>query len=287
MSTDVERLIARDHADPHAFLGAHPDGNGGVVVRAFRPGAERVVVHVGRRGGRARADAPGRALRGRGRAARRCRSTYGLEVDYPDGELVPGPRPVPLRADARRARPAPRRARAATRSCTRRSARTCARSTASTGTVVRGLGAGRALGQRRRRLQRLGRAAAPDALAGLVGDLGAVRARRRRRARATSSRSARRTARCSCAPTRSRSRPRCRPRPRRSSTSSEHEWNDDEWMEARRSSVGARRPDVDLRGPPRLVAARPGRPRPAALLRRARRRARRLRATTSASRTSS
>jgi 1,4-alpha-glucan branching enzyme len=40
---DVEALVARDLADPHRLLGAHPDGNG-AVVRAFRPDATRVVV---------------------------------------------------------------------------------------------------------------------------------------------------------------------------------------------------------------------------------------------------
>ncbi len=42
--TDAEQLAARTAADPHAFLGAHPDGDGGVVVRAFRPAAR--AVHV-------------------------------------------------------------------------------------------------------------------------------------------------------------------------------------------------------------------------------------------------
>ena len=43
---------------------------------------------------------------------------YELEVDYPDGERLHDARPVLVPADARRARPAPRRARAGTRSCT-------------------------------------------------------------------------------------------------------------------------------------------------------------------------
>ena len=42
---DIERLVARDLRDPHALLGAHPD-DGGVVLRAFRPDAERVTAHV-------------------------------------------------------------------------------------------------------------------------------------------------------------------------------------------------------------------------------------------------
>ena len=40
--TDADQLAARRAADPHSFLGAHPDGNGGVVIRAFRPAARGV-----------------------------------------------------------------------------------------------------------------------------------------------------------------------------------------------------------------------------------------------------
>ena len=39
--SDADRLIARQHANPHAYLGAHPE-NGSVVVRAFRPAAAKV-----------------------------------------------------------------------------------------------------------------------------------------------------------------------------------------------------------------------------------------------------
>jgi 1,4-alpha-glucan branching enzyme len=42
--TVADQLAARSAADPHAFLGAHPDGDGGVVVRAFRPAARAVRV---------------------------------------------------------------------------------------------------------------------------------------------------------------------------------------------------------------------------------------------------
>ncbi len=42
--TDAEQLAARSAADPHSFLGAHPHGKGGVVIRAFRPAAR--AVHV-------------------------------------------------------------------------------------------------------------------------------------------------------------------------------------------------------------------------------------------------
>jgi 1,4-alpha-glucan branching enzyme len=42
---DVERLIRREHGDPHALLGAHEAG-GGVVIRALRPAAAHVKVHA-------------------------------------------------------------------------------------------------------------------------------------------------------------------------------------------------------------------------------------------------
>jgi 1,4-alpha-glucan branching enzyme len=45
IAEDIERVVRREHADPHHVLGAHPS-NGGVVVRAFRPAAERVVARV-------------------------------------------------------------------------------------------------------------------------------------------------------------------------------------------------------------------------------------------------
>jgi 1,4-alpha-glucan branching enzyme len=44
---DIQRLIDRDHATPHDYLGAHPIEAGGVVVRAYRPGAERIEVVTG------------------------------------------------------------------------------------------------------------------------------------------------------------------------------------------------------------------------------------------------
>jgi 1,4-alpha-glucan branching enzyme len=44
--TDADRLNAREHSQPHAYLGAHPDGDG-VVVRAWRPAAASVSVLAG------------------------------------------------------------------------------------------------------------------------------------------------------------------------------------------------------------------------------------------------
>jgi 1,4-alpha-glucan branching enzyme len=43
VTDEIELVVRRDHPDPHHILGAHPN-NGGVVVRAFRPGAEHVRV---------------------------------------------------------------------------------------------------------------------------------------------------------------------------------------------------------------------------------------------------
>jgi 1,4-alpha-glucan branching enzyme len=43
---DAAALAAGELADPHALLGLHSDGDGGATVRAWRPDAEHVVVHV-------------------------------------------------------------------------------------------------------------------------------------------------------------------------------------------------------------------------------------------------
>ena len=37
---DLERLVHREHGDPHSILGAHPY-DGGAVIRALRPAAGR------------------------------------------------------------------------------------------------------------------------------------------------------------------------------------------------------------------------------------------------------
>ena len=63
--SEADRLIARQHANPHAYLGAHPE-NGSVVIRTFRPAASKVeVVAAGRdpRGARA-ASIPAASSRG-------------------------------------------------------------------------------------------------------------------------------------------------------------------------------------------------------------------------------
>jgi 1,4-alpha-glucan branching enzyme len=44
--TDADALAKGELGDPHRLLGAHDDGDGGTIVRAWRPGAEHVTVHV-------------------------------------------------------------------------------------------------------------------------------------------------------------------------------------------------------------------------------------------------
>jgi len=87
--TDVERLIARDHPEPHAFLGAHPH-NGGAVVRAYRPGAERVLVHVAGGGEPVALERahPAGLFEGELEGAS-VPLDYELQVDYPDGGSFP------------------------------------------------------------------------------------------------------------------------------------------------------------------------------------------------------
>jgi 1,4-alpha-glucan branching enzyme len=41
--SEIERLLKLQHSDPHSILGAHPGPNG-VTIRAFRPGADQIVV---------------------------------------------------------------------------------------------------------------------------------------------------------------------------------------------------------------------------------------------------
>jgi 1,4-alpha-glucan branching enzyme len=89
--TDADQLAARTAADPHAFLGAHPDGNGGVVVRAFRPDARAVRVLTAHGGcAELRPMHPGGVFEGRLEDAK-LPLDYELEVDYgEDGTYTVG-----------------------------------------------------------------------------------------------------------------------------------------------------------------------------------------------------
>ena len=141
---------------------------------------------------------------------------------------------------------------------------------------VRGLGAVRARGVGRRRLQLLGRPHPPDAHARLLRHLGAVPARRRRRrpVQVRDPRAGRRDP-PEGRPGRVRDRGPAQDRLGRARPAAR--------VGRRGVARGAaqvaraRRPDVDLRGPPRLVAAEPARGQPVAELPRAGRRAERLR----------
>ncbi len=87
LDADVERLVARDHPQPHSLLGAHQAG-AGVVVRAYRPDATAVrvvpprgnVVELGRRH-------PAGVFEGR-LPRRHLPFRYRLEVDYAGGQTV-------------------------------------------------------------------------------------------------------------------------------------------------------------------------------------------------------
>jgi 1,4-alpha-glucan branching enzyme len=81
---EIERVVAREHHDPHSVLGAHPVP-GGAVVRAYRPDAARVAVVV--EGGEPR---PLRRIHPAGVFARRLLGAtlplrYELEIEAPDG----------------------------------------------------------------------------------------------------------------------------------------------------------------------------------------------------------
>ena len=79
----ADQLVARELGDPHSLLGAHPNGEG-VVVRAFRPGADAVAVHPD--GGEAVAATQSHSA-GLWEATVKNASLplrYGLEVTYGD-----------------------------------------------------------------------------------------------------------------------------------------------------------------------------------------------------------
>ncbi|MEA2245057.1 MAG: 1,4-alpha-glucan branching enzyme, partial [Solirubrobacteraceae bacterium] len=80
-ATDIDRLVARDHHDPHALLGAHPV-DGGVVVRALHPGAESVIVQPA--GVELRRVHPGGVFEGELKGGK-LPLDYELEIHFPDG----------------------------------------------------------------------------------------------------------------------------------------------------------------------------------------------------------
>src|SRR5919202_3413934 len=86
--TDADRLLAREHPQPYAYLGAHQDGEGSVVVRAFRPAAAAVsVVPEGGEPVRLEQVHPGGVFEGRIPGAS-LPIAYRYEVDYGDSGTV-------------------------------------------------------------------------------------------------------------------------------------------------------------------------------------------------------
>jgi 1,4-alpha-glucan branching enzyme len=84
LRADIERVVRREHADPHNVLGAHP-AEGGVVVRTYRPAAERVLAR--RAGGAAvtlERRHPAGVFEGLVEGAE-LPLAYELEVTYADG----------------------------------------------------------------------------------------------------------------------------------------------------------------------------------------------------------
>jgi 1,4-alpha-glucan branching enzyme len=86
IAEEIERLVAREHHDPHALLGAHP-ARGGAVVRAYRPDAARVsVVADGREPLALRRIHPAGVFAGR-LPGTSLPLRYELEVAFADGAV--------------------------------------------------------------------------------------------------------------------------------------------------------------------------------------------------------
>jgi len=87
LASDIERLVARDHPQPHDVLGAHPVGSG-VIVRAYRPDATAVRV-MPLRGNAVDLERRHPAGVFEGRLPRRqLPFRYRLEVEYGGGSTV-------------------------------------------------------------------------------------------------------------------------------------------------------------------------------------------------------
>ena len=161
-------------ADPHAYLGAHK-GRGGVVVRAYRPDAESVrVLPMGIE----LEPQDGTGVFEGVIPDAKLPLAYELEVRYPAGEtytlrdpysFMPtvGELDLHLAGEGRH------------EELYRPSRCSCPRAGRRRRGQLRGVGAERTLGERGRRVQRLGRPPPPDALARRVRDLGALPAGRR------------------------------------------------------------------------------------------------------------
>src|SRR3954462_13220992 len=85
--SEADLLVNRQHANPHGYLGAHPD-NGSVVIRTFRPAAAKVE-GVGPDGTHEALERvhPGGFFEGRIKGAK-LPLHYQLEVDYGESGTI-------------------------------------------------------------------------------------------------------------------------------------------------------------------------------------------------------
>src|SRR4029077_14876618 len=81
---ELNRLLQLRHRDPHSILGAHPTDRG-VIVRAYRPDAERISLIVDREAPREMKKRPEPGLFEILVSERREVSPYQIEVHYPGG----------------------------------------------------------------------------------------------------------------------------------------------------------------------------------------------------------
>ena len=138
---DLERLVRREHANPHDVLGAHPP-NSGVVIRAFRPAARPSGRHRQRRAVELEQVHPGGVFEAIAAEAE-LPLRYKLEVAY--GERAPSrstTRTASCRRSASSTSTSP--ARAATRSSTTKLGAHVHEIDGVAGHGVRRVGAGRA-----------------------------------------------------------------------------------------------------------------------------------------------
>ena len=255
-ASSSRRLCAGSIANPHSC--SAPPGERRRGGARLPPGGAAGEGQA-RRGRRLRAggDPPGRRLRGRARAGRAAAPVRA------GGRLrrrrqVHDPGPVQLPAHDGRARPAPARRGPPRGAVASSSARTCMEHQGAPGTAF----AVWAPAARARAAWWATSTAGTAALhpmrsLGSTGIWELFVPGRRRRARATSSRSWRPTASCVLkADPFARSRRSCRRARPRWSRSRSTSGRDAEWLEPRADARAARAADVDLRGAPRLLAAR-------------------------------
>ena len=265
LDEEIDRIVHGDHDDPFSILGMHIEKQAGGAERWWCAlFSRRLARWRGRQRHRFRrrrvAAGPRARLLRRSDAGRKeafryrlrllphgSEDTYDMEDAYRFGPVL-GELDIHLLVEGTHLR-AVREARLAGDDDRRRRRH-----------GLRGVGTERPAGQRRRRLQRLGRSPPPDALPLRVRRLGNIHSGRRRRRdlQVRDQGPLRQPAGGKGRPVRVRSgdpaedrldRPRSRP-----STSGD----DAEWMRSRRAPQRPRRAGHDLRGPPRLVEAQAG-----------------------------